>query len=110
MNSDSHHAPPLGIGRLLFRAVLETEPVWRRFPAGKADAIPGALKREGAVFAEPLLVAEVEYRAWTQDGKLRHPSFKGIGKPGDNSTVSPFFEMTVRGRRNDKRTLNRSGV
>ncbi|WP_342457041.1 hypothetical protein [Ensifer adhaerens] len=25
-------------------------------------------KRKGAVFARPLLVAEVEYRAWTQDG------------------------------------------
>ncbi|MBD9635497.1 ATP-dependent DNA ligase [Ensifer sp. ENS07] len=47
------------------------------------DAIPAkrppvALKRKGAIFAEPLLVAEVEYRAWTQDGKLRHPSFKGV--------------------------------
>lgn len=47
------------------------------------NAIPAnspavALKRKGAVFARPLLVAEVEYRAWTQDGKLRHPSFKGV--------------------------------
>ncbi|WP_083541682.1 hypothetical protein [Sinorhizobium americanum] len=25
-----------------------------------------------------MLIAEIEYRAWTQDGKLRHPSFKGI--------------------------------
>ncbi|WP_457579223.1 non-homologous end-joining DNA ligase [Ensifer adhaerens] len=36
------------------------------------------LKRKGAVFARPLLVADVEYRAWTQDRKLRHPSFKGV--------------------------------
>ncbi len=43
-----------------------------------ADRPPLALKRKGAVFAEPLLVAGVEYRAWTQDGKLRHPSFKGV--------------------------------
>lgn len=47
------------------------------------DAIPAkhppvTLKRKGAFFAEPLLVAEVEYRAWTQDGKLRHPSYKGL--------------------------------
>ncbi|MCY1316016.1 Multifunctional non-homologous end joining protein LigD [compost metagenome] len=47
------------------------------------DAIPAkrppvALKRKGAIFAEPLLAADVEYRAWTQDGKLRHPSFKGV--------------------------------
>jgi len=25
-----------------------------------------------------VLVAEVEYRTWTDDGKLRHASFKGI--------------------------------
>lgn len=43
-----------------------------------AEKPPVGLKRKGAVFARPLLIAEVEYRAWTQDGKLRHPSFKGV--------------------------------
>jgi len=43
-----------------------------------ADAPAVKLKRKGAVFARPLLVADVEYRTWTQDGKLRHPSFKGV--------------------------------
>ncbi len=43
-----------------------------------ADRPAVALKRKGAVFARPLLVADIEYRAWTQDGKLRHPSFKGV--------------------------------
>ncbi|MFK0277455.1 non-homologous end-joining DNA ligase [Ensifer sp. NPDC090286] len=37
-----------------------------------------ALKRKGAVFTEPRFAVEVEYRAWTEDNKLRHPSFKGI--------------------------------
>ncbi|QFI65813.1 ATP-dependent DNA ligase [Sinorhizobium alkalisoli] len=45
------------------------------------------LKRKGAVFTEPFLVATVEYRAWTEDGKLRHPSFKGIREPADDATV-----------------------
>ncbi|WP_158499644.1 hypothetical protein [Sinorhizobium fredii] len=27
-------------------------------------------------FTRPVLVAEAEYRAWTQDGKSRHPSFQ----------------------------------
>jgi bifunctional non-homologous end joining protein LigD len=31
-----------------------------------------------AVWVEPVLVAEVEYTAWTRDGRLRHPSFKGL--------------------------------
>ncbi|WP_343214254.1 hypothetical protein [Ensifer adhaerens] len=35
-------------------------------------------KAGGGFFALPLLVADVEYRAWTQDRKLRHPSFKGV--------------------------------
>ncbi len=29
------------------------------------------IKRKGAVFTAPLLSAEIEYRAWTDDGKLR---------------------------------------
>ncbi|WPJ68027.1 ATP-dependent DNA ligase [Sinorhizobium phage StopSmel] len=37
-----------------------------------------ALKRKGAVFTEPRFAVEIEYRAWTEDNKLRHPSFKGI--------------------------------
>ncbi|RVM01919.1 hypothetical protein CN134_35700 [Sinorhizobium meliloti] len=39
------------------------------------------------VFTEPVLVAEVEYRAWTDDGKLRHASFKGIRERADDSAV-----------------------
>ncbi|WP_411756398.1 hypothetical protein [Sinorhizobium meliloti] len=34
-----------------------------------------------------MLVAEVEYRAWTDDGKLRHASFKGIREREDGSVV-----------------------
>ncbi|MDX0184587.1 ATP-dependent carboligase [Sinorhizobium meliloti] len=46
-----------------------------------------ALKRKNAIFTEPLLVAEVEYRAWTEDRKLRHASFKGIRPREDDPTV-----------------------
>jgi bifunctional non-homologous end joining protein LigD len=35
------------------------------------------LPRE-AVFVEPRLVAEVEFREWTEDGVMRAPSFKGL--------------------------------
>jgi bifunctional non-homologous end joining protein LigD len=31
-----------------------------------------------AVWVEPRLVAEVEYTEWTKDGRLRHPSYKGL--------------------------------
>lgn len=38
-----------------------------------------------ARFVRPELVAEVEFTAWTRDGVLRHPSYKGLrsDKPGD---------------------------
>ncbi|THK38633.1 ATP-dependent DNA ligase [Ensifer sp. MPMI2T] len=46
-----------------------------------------SLRRKGAIFTRPALVAEVEYRAWTDDGKLRHASFKGIREREDDATV-----------------------
>jgi bifunctional non-homologous end joining protein LigD len=33
---------------------------------------------QGANWVEPVYVAEVEFTAWTRDGHLRHPSFKGM--------------------------------
>ena len=32
----------------------------------------------GAIFVEPDLVAEVEFREWTREGVLRHPAYKGL--------------------------------
>ncbi|MBP2238099.1 ATP-dependent DNA ligase [Sinorhizobium kostiense] len=54
------------------------------------------LKRKGVVFTEPFLVADVEYRAWTEDGKLRHPSFKGIRERADDATVFELAEYCFR--------------
>ncbi|NKC49341.1 hypothetical protein HED54_19215 [Ochrobactrum anthropi ATCC 49188] len=34
-------------------------------------------ERRGAKFVTPLLVAEIEFRAWTADKRLRHASFRG---------------------------------
>jgi len=39
------------------------------------------------VWVEPTLIAEVEFRAWTTDGKLRHPSYKGLRERQDNAEV-----------------------
>jgi bifunctional non-homologous end joining protein LigD len=60
----------------------------RRLLEGIATRTPAvSLKRKNAVFTEPRLVAEIEYRAWTDDQKLRHPSFKGIRERADDATV-----------------------
>jgi len=36
------------------------------------------LPPKNAVFAHPTRVAEVEFTAWTKDGLMRHPSYKGL--------------------------------
>ena len=40
-------------------------------------------KGKNLVFVKANLVAEVEYRGWTDDGKLRHASFKGLRDEAD---------------------------
>jgi bifunctional non-homologous end joining protein LigD len=40
-----------------------------------------------ARWAEPELVAEVEFTTWTRDGRVRHPSFKGMREDKPAKTV-----------------------
>ncbi|CDM56307.1 MULTISPECIES: non-homologous end-joining DNA ligase [Rhizobium] len=43
--------------------------------------------RRRVVWVQPTLIAEIEYRAWTHDGKLRHSSYKGLREVQDNAAV-----------------------
>lgn len=43
--------------------------------------------RKNLVWVQPTLIAEIEYRAWTHDGKLRHASYKGLREVQDNAAV-----------------------
>lgn len=43
--------------------------------------------RRKVTWLQPTLIAEVEYRAWTSDGKLRHAAYKGLRERQDNADV-----------------------
>jgi bifunctional non-homologous end joining protein LigD len=48
--------------------------------------VPTAQARD-AVWVRPTLVAEVDYTEWTRDGRMRHPSFKGLRDDYDPADV-----------------------
>jgi len=49
----------------------------RRPDSPFAAAIPRMYAKD-AVWARPVLVVDVDYTEWTKDGRLRHPSYKGV--------------------------------
>ena len=44
-------------------------------------------EKSNIVWVEPTLIAEIEFRAWTGDDKLRHASYKGLRERQDNADV-----------------------
>ena len=58
----------------------------------------------GLVFVEPKLVAEVEFRAWSGDGNLRHASFRGLRED------KPAEEIVQESKRTEKAPKPQSTV
>ncbi len=44
-------------------------------------------RRKDINWVKPTLIAEIEYRAWTSDGELRHASYKGLRDLADEAAV-----------------------
>lgn len=61
-----------------------------------------ALRLKGAHWVEPRLVCEVEFTEWTEDGKLRHPSFQGLRR--DKAASEVVREATGPAAGSDSRT------
>ncbi|MCU1693931.1 MAG: hypothetical protein JWM64_3022 [Frankiales bacterium] len=55
-------------------------------PLPPLDDVPREHARH-AVWVEPVLVAEVELTGWTREGRLRHPSYKGLRDDVDPESV-----------------------
>ncbi len=51
-----------------------------------AEALPRDVARD-AVWAEPDLVGEVAFAAWTADGRMRHPAWRGLREDFDVDDV-----------------------
>lgn len=58
----------------------------RRESAAFGTAVPRPYAT-GAIWVEPCLVVEVDYTEWTRDGRLRHPSYKGLRADYDPKEV-----------------------
>ncbi|RFB82473.1 ATP-dependent DNA ligase [Rhizobium leguminosarum bv. trifolii] len=97
-----------GIGSLLLAAKkgfdwISVGSVGTGFSAGDAEQLKKTLDRlktnrpavplkgKRYVFVQPTLIAEIEFRGWTDDGSLRHASYKGLREIQDNAAV---FDMT----------------
>jgi bifunctional non-homologous end joining protein LigD len=39
-------------------------------------------------WVDPKMVAEVTFTAWTRDGRIRHPSFKGMHEDKDQREIT----------------------
>jgi bifunctional non-homologous end joining protein LigD len=44
---------------------------------------PEPKDRVGAQYVKPAIVGEVQFSEWTRDGRLRHPSWRGL-RPDKN--------------------------
>jgi bifunctional non-homologous end joining protein LigD len=58
----------------------------RRKDSPFVTAVPRMYAKD-AVWVEPHLVAEIDYTEWTKDGRLRHPSYKGLRDDYDPKDV-----------------------
>lgn len=74
-----------GFSAAVLRQLGEQLEPLRRTTSPFVDPVPREHAR-GAVWVEPRLVGEVAFGEWTRDGRLRHPTWRGLRpdkEPGD---------------------------
>jgi bifunctional non-homologous end joining protein LigD len=62
--------------------------LWKQLERITAAAPPArGVSEKGVIWVKPKLAAEIAYRGWTHDEKLRHASFKGLREEADEAKV-----------------------
>jgi bifunctional non-homologous end joining protein LigD len=59
-----------------------------------APSVDTGKKRPGVIWLRPELIAEINFRGWTGDGKLRHASYKGLREAADSTVVYEISEAS----------------
>ncbi|MGA6925038.1 MAG: DNA ligase D, partial [Desulfosarcina sp.] len=109
-----HYAGRVGTGfnQKTLRTLADRLEELRRKTAPFKDPPTGAAARN-VVWVAPRLVAEVAFTQWTEDGRLRHPAFKGLREDKAPAQVlretpvadsrQPFGAKEISDLKNDKK-------
>jgi bifunctional non-homologous end joining protein LigD len=71
---------------------------------------PRGAEARGVHWTEPKLVVEAEFTEWTSDGKLRHPSFKGLRADKPASDIVREEPKTVPDKKSSPHRASSLGV
>jgi bifunctional non-homologous end joining protein LigD len=74
--------------------------VVKKPPVEDAPRVRDALRNEEARWVKPRLVAQVSFTEWTEDGRMRHPSFQGLRN--DKRPDEVVRELPIAHRRKSK--------
>jgi bifunctional non-homologous end joining protein LigD len=95
--------------REIDRLLKKLKPLVRDTPPFREVPKMPRIRKGDVIWAEPKLVAEVEFVEWTHDGRLRAPAYKGLREDKDATEVRREQPMPTEIRRG-KRVLKLSNL
>jgi bifunctional non-homologous end joining protein LigD len=95
--------------REIDRLLKKLKPLVRDTPAFREVPKMPRIRKGDVIWAEPKLVAEVEFVEWTHDGRLRAPAYKGLREDKEATEVRREQPMPTEIRKG-KRALKLSNL